>query len=471
MLGKYNSIYFLGIGGIGMSALARWFRHEGYTVAGYDRTETPLTKTLVQEGMQVQYVDSLDTIPEIVQENIASTLVVWTPAVPSDSVQLQYFREQGYALHKRAEVLGWLTQDFFTIAVAGTHGKTTTSSMIAHILQQSTRSCTAFIGGILKNYNSNMLLSTQAGKAQLMVVEADEYDKSFLHLSPKILVITSLDADHLDIYGSRTQMLETYAEFVLKLPADSVLILRKGLEKDLPIDQIKAKIITYGVSGEGATVEAHTFHKINERSTFTLSFGEGMGGTMPVSLQLHGQYNAENATAATIACRELVESSVMQASFESFLGAERRFQYWLKTDKAVLIDDYAHHPTEVNAFLTAVREVYPNRKITAIFQPHLYSRTRDFAGEFAHSFAQADELILLDIYPAREQPIAGITSEWLLQQIPIAKHLKAKATLAKQNLLAYLRTQAKLDVVLTIGAGDISNYLPEVATYLEKTFV
>jgi len=466
MLAKYKHIYFLGIGGIGMSALARWFCHEGYAVSGYDHTETALTLALVQEGMHVHYTDSVDTIPLAIQNDLASTLVVWTPALPADSEQLWYFREKACALHKRAEVLGWLTRDFFTIAVAGTHGKTTTSCMIAHILQQSPHSCTAFLGGIAQNYNSNMLLSKHAGENQLVVVEADEYDKSFLQLSPNILVITSLDADHLDIYGSRAQMLETYAEFVQKLAPDGLLIIRKGLENDLPMATIKAKVITYGLAGEGANVEAHGFHKTDGQARYSLSFGEQKEETIPITLQLHGQYNAENATAAGIACREFVALEVIQRNLATFLGAERRFQYWLRTEKKVLIDDYAHHPTEVKAFLTAVREVYPNRHITAIFQPHLYSRTRDFATAFAASFAQADELILLEIYPARELPIEGITAAWLLEQIPNTHYLKTKTTLSKQVLLAHLATRQDLDVVLTIGAGDVNNYLTAIKEIL-----
>jgi UDP-N-acetylmuramate--alanine ligase len=466
-MNKYQYIYFLGIGGIGMSALARWFNHEGYSVYGYDRTETALTQALVAEGMQVQYEDDVAQIPQEIMENQLLTLVVWTPAIPMDSAQLRFFKEKGYALHKRAEVLGWLTKDFFTIAVAGTHGKTTTSSMIAHILQQSPCSCTAFLGGILQNYQSNMLLSAHVGEKQIMVVEADEYDKSFLHLSPNVLVITSLDADHLDIYGSREQMLETYSTFTQKLTENDLLILRKGLEKDLPTNQIKAKILTYGQAGEGATVEARNLQKQQGLSTALLSFGEGKGGTLPVALQLHGKYNMENATAAAIACRDFTEMELIQKSLTTFLGAERRFQYWLKTEKAILIDDYAHHPTEVQAFLTAVREVYPHKKITAIFQPHLYSRTRDFAEGFAQCFGQADELILLDIYPARELPIEGITSDWLLAQIPLEQHLQEKTTIFKQNLLIYLASRPTLEVVLTIGAGDISNFLPAIKQMLE----
>lgn len=468
-IGKYQYIYFLGIGGIGMSALARWFKHEGFWVGGYDRTETALTQALVQESMLVQYDDTLEALPQEVQAGKDKTLVVWTPAIPADSVQLQYLQTNGYQLHKRAEVLGWLTRDYFTIAVAGTHGKTTTSSMIAHILQQSPRSCTAFLGGILQNYHSNMLLSAQTGENQIVVVEADEYDKSFLQLTPNILVITSLDADHLDIYGSREQMLETYKEFVLRLTPDDLLILRKGLEKDLPTAQIRAKILTYGQAGEGATVEAHNLHKKDGFSVATLSFGEGKGGLLPVALQLHGKYNLENATAAAIACRDFVDLDVIQDSLKTFLGAERRFQYWLKTDTAVLIDDYAHHPTEVQAFLTAVREVYPNKRITAIFQPHLYSRTRDFAPEFAQSFSQADELILLDIYPARELPLEGITSAWLLEQIPLEHHLKNKVAILKENLLMHLASRQDLEVVLTIGAGDVNTFLPALQELVGKS--
>ncbi len=463
---NYNYIYFLGIGGIGMSALARWFKREGYAVAGYDRTPTPLTTTLQEEGILVHYEDSLETIPAEVQQNVATSLIVWTPAMPSDSPQLQYFQTHNYPLHKRAEVLGWLTRGYFTIAVAGTHGKTTTSSMIAHILQQSPRSCTAFLGGIVQNYQSNMLLSAHAGKEQIVVVEADEYDKSFLQLAPNVLIITSLDADHLDIYGSRAQMLETYETFVLRLTETDTLILRKGLEKDLPTDRIKANIITYGQASEEAMVEIQDMQKIDGFSTATLSFGAGKGDILPVSLGLHGQYNMENAAAAVTACREFVEAGLIQQSLKSFLGAERRFQYWLKTPTKTLIDDYAHHPTEVKAFLTAVREVYPAQHITAIFQPHLYSRTRDFAEDFAQSFAQVDELILLDIYPARELPILGITSEWLLEQIPLEAHLKSKITLLKQNLLAYLQPRKDLEIVLTIGAGDVNNYLPALKELL-----
>jgi UDP-N-acetylmuramate--alanine ligase len=454
MLTNIKYVYFLGIGGIGMSALARWFKSEGYWVGGYDRTETDLTRRLATEGMDIHYADSIDLIPPVVANSpLEQTLIVWTPAVPVSHPEYQYLHEKGYAIHKRAEVLGWLTQDYFTIAVAGTHGKTTTSSMIAHILYNSPLSCTAFLGGILQNYDSNLLLSKYQGRQQLMVVEADEYDKSFLRLSPTITVVTSLDADHLDIYGDVSQMLATYHAFMHQIKAEGRLFAKKGL--DLHQQALKITSEDYAV-GEMADYAAQNIRI--EDGQFYFDWFNKQEKIENLTLRVPGYHNVENATVAIAVCRYLgVGESVIRESLASFSGAKRRFDYLYKSDKFVLIDDYAHHPTEVRAFLTSLRAMYPNRKITAIFQPHLYTRTRDFADDFAESLSLADELLLLEIYPARELPIEGITARIILEKVNIAH----KQIISKSELLAKFAEDTS-EIVATIGAGDISDLGAEI---------
>jgi UDP-N-acetylmuramate--alanine ligase len=459
-LDNIKNVYFLGIGGIGMSAIARWFLREGYWVGGYDRSKTELTQQLEQEGMAIHYQEDTALIPDIIlQSQITETLVIWTPAVPATHAEYLFLNSKGYLIQKRAEVLGWLTENYKTIAVAGTHGKTTTSSMIGHILQNSPLSCTAFLGGILQNYDSNLLLSSVEGRNQLMVVEADEYDRSFLHLSPWMAVVTSMDADHLDIYGDKSEMTASYQAFVAKIQAQGKLFAKKGL--DLVPSQVGVNLESY------STIEEADYQALNikiEGGNFYFDWKSAGELIENIALQVQGFHNVENATVAIAVCRALgVSAEVIKESLASFRGAKRRFEYYINSPDMVLIDDYAHHPAEVEAFLRSVKAIYPAKKITAIFQPHLYSRTRDFADEFAESLSLADELFLLDIYPAREVPIEGVSSQLILDKV----HIPQKKLISKHDLLELFHTRG-FEVVVMMGAGDIVDLIPEVKEILIK---
>jgi UDP-N-acetylmuramate--alanine ligase len=457
-----NHVYFLGIGGIGMSAIARWFMHEGMTVSGYDRTSSPLTQELIEEGMQISFEDTLSSIPSEIRESSSKSLIIWTPAIPKDSIQLAFLKENGYTLHKRSEILGMITRDFHTIAVAGTHGKTTTSSMIAHLLKSAGKPVTAFLGGITQNYQSNLILSDKKSKEKtLVVVEADEFDRSFLQLRPNEAVLTSADPDHLDIYGDETTILEGFRQFIHliekkgKLFIQSNALDRLGI-KSLP--SIPTKV--YGLRSSGiaaANIQART-------RSFTFDYHDGKTEIKGLELFIPGFHNVENALAAiAIVLGHKVTEDQIRQGLASFKGVKRRFEIHVNEPNLVFIDDYAHHPEEIKSCLSSVRSMFPGKKLTVIFQPHLFSRTKDFAKGFSESLSLADEVLLLDIYPARELPIPGVTSEMLLKDIETRK----KSVIQKEDLLDEL-TECKPEVLVTLGAGDIDRLVPMISKWMSS---
>ncbi|GAB3564488.1 UDP-N-acetylmuramate--L-alanine ligase [Spirosoma luteolum] len=464
-LDRFNYIYFLGIGGIGMSALARWFGINGYEVAGYDRTPSALTKALEAEGMAIHFDDDIARIPAHFRDNPDETLVIYTPAIPKTHTEYLYLIENGFTLQKRSQVLGLLAGQMKTVGVAGTHGKTTTSSMVAHILRDAGVNCAAFLGGITNNYGTNFLLNEPADdlRSVVCVVEADEFDRSFLTLHPQLAVVTSTDADHLDIYGAHEAVLESFGLFVGQLEPlpnsaePAVLFMKQGLAL---ADKTTADVQTYSLS-EGAyrsrnlRIEQATF-------VFDLVYPEGVITNIP--LLLPGFHNVENAVAAGAVALTLgVAPDAIRSALASYRGVRRRFEYVLKTDAAVLIDDYAHHPAEVEAFLKSVKALYPEQELTVIFQPHLFSRTRDFAEGFANSLSLADNVLLLDIYPARELPIEGVTSDLIFRDI----RSKKKQRCTKETVLAVV-AEAKPRLLVTVGAGDIDQLLPILKEQLQN---
>ena len=454
---NYELIYFVGIGGIGMSNLARYFMSQGKLVGGYDRVETPLTKALAAEGARIHYDDNLQLIPaDFLDKN--KTLVVYTPAVPASHSELTYFRDNDFTMMKRAQMLGEITKNSDAICIAGTHGKTTVSSMVAHLLRQSVIDCNAFLGGILKNYGTNLLLSE---KSNITVAEADEYDRSFHWLCPWIAVITSADPDHLDIYGTAEAYRESFEHFTSLIRPEGFLILKKGAPLTPKTDK-SVKVFTYSESegdfyaqniriGNGEIV----FDFVSPKQTIT-----------DIQLGVPVKINIENAVAAIAAAMlSGATPQEVRAAMKSFGGAKRRFDFWLKRDDIVFIDDYAHHPDELSASIQSIKMLYPHRKVTGVFQPHLYTRTRDFVGEFAQSLSLLDDVVLLDIYPAREEPIPGITSEIVFEKITSPQ----KTLLNKEQLLGFL-AEKPLDVLVTFGAGDIDKLLPELKEMLENRF-
>ncbi len=459
MLQIYKNIYFLGIGGIGMSALARWFLANGYNVAGYDSTVTTLTQQLTQEGANIHYVDDIALIPNVFKENMYETLIVYTPAIPQEHKEWHFFKENHFVIQKRAQVLGIISQNHFTIAVAGTHGKTTTSSFIAHILKHANKNVTAFLGGITKNYDTNLLLSNVSPKETLFVVEADEYDKSFLQLSPDITVITSIDADHLDIYENAENVANTYESFAKKTKPKGKLFLHKSINFDIPVHTAKYHL--------DKKTDFYAENIKIENGFFVFDFISPKQKIENIVLSVVGFHNIENAIVALAVCEHLgLSVEELKNGVSTFLGAKRRFDFWERDEnKTILIDDYAHHPTEITAFLTSVRALFPQKKITIVFQPHLYTRTRDFMEEFAKSLSLADEVLLLPIYPARELPIEGITSDILLEKIKVSQ----KQVMDRNNIIAYLKTQMKnninnknVNLICTIGAGNVDSILEEL---------
>ncbi|WP_338872719.1 UDP-N-acetylmuramate--L-alanine ligase [Spirosoma sp. SC4-14] len=457
-LDQFKYVYFLGIGGIGMSALARWFRVNGYEVAGYDKTPTALTSALQAEGMAIHFVEDVEQIPTAFRENRDKTLVIYTPAVPRTHQEYIYLTENGFVLQKRSQVLGLLAGQMKTVGVAGTHGKTTTSSMVAHILRHSGVNCAAFLGGITNNYGTNFLLNEPADELRsvVCVVEADEFDRSFLTLFPNLAIVTSTDADHLDIYGAHEAVLESFARFVSQIEPEGTLFMKQGL---LLADKTKAQVQEYSLQ-EG---DYHGQNIRVENAVFKFDLVYPGGIINDIELIVPGFHNVENAIAAgAVALKLGVGAEAIRAALNSYTGVRRRFEYVLKTDDAILIDDYAHHPAEVKAFLTSVKALYPDREVTAIFQPHLFSRTRDFAEGFAESLSIADNVILLDIYPARELPIEGVSSELIFRDI----RSKKKQQSTKAELLDVVR-ETKPSLLVTIGAGDIDQLLPALKSVLK----
>ncbi len=455
-MNKYNRYYFLGIGGIGMSALARYFKAKGFEVAGYDRTETKLTADLTAEGIEINYNEEVNFIPENYLD-INNTLVIVPPAIPDNHPQLQYFRENNYNIQKRAQVLGDITRESKGICVAGTHGKTTTSTIAAHLLYQSQVTCNAFLGGISNNYNTNLLLSKDSN---FVVIEADEYDRSFHQLSPYMAVITSADADHLDIYDTPEAFRESFEHFTSLIRHGGALIMRKGISIE-PKLQKGVKLYTYSMN-DGGDFRAENIRFTKDEIHF--DFVTPTDRINDVRLGIPVMINVENSVAAmTLAWLNGVTAEELRVGISSFSGIYRRFNIVYKSDKVVYMDDYAHHPSELNASISSIKALYPDRKITGIFQPHLYTRTRDFAPEFAAALSQLDELILLDIYPARELPIEGVSSEIILRDVK----LEAKTLCSKENLLSLLKDR-QLDVLVTFGAGDIDKMVPLIKKQLKE---
>ena len=436
----FKRAYFVGIGGIGMSALARYFKRQGWPVAGYDKTPSDLTESLENEGIDVHFTDLGIDIPKEFKAK-EDTLVVYTPAIPKDHGELNYFKDNGFHLLKRSEVLGLLTCSSLGLGVAGTHGKTTTSALLAHILDSSELKCSAFLGGIASNFDSNLVLSTTS---KYTVVEADEFDRSFLALRPFASIITSVDPDHLDIYGDADYFREGFQRYADLICQDGFLVLKEGL----PITP-KVRTITYAVGSQSADVSVENMRF--DDGFFVFDVRVGKDKWQGVTLGIPGIHNAENAAACIAMSLELgLNETQIRDSIASFKGVKRRFEYHIRNTHVVYIDDYAHHPTEIHSFISSVRLMYPHRRIVGAFQPHLFSRTRDFFEAFAHELSALDELVLLPIYPARELPIEGVNSERLLAEIELSK----KQLLTAQETLEYLSKQRDC-VILTMGAGDI----------------
>lgn len=435
-LTNIKQVYLIGIGGIGMSGLARYFYQKGYFVSGYDKTSTHLTQALEQEGIAIWYKDEASLIPSQFQVKDAESLIIYTPAIPKNSVVFNHFLNGGFDIQKRSQVLGILSKDAFTVAVAGTHGKTTTSCLIAHLLQVGGVNCSAFLGGISTNYNTNLLI----GESNVMVLEADEYDRSFLTLHPNIAVVTSMDADHLDIYGAEEQLHESFKLFTNQVKENGKLIYREGL----PL----GKGTTYGIS---TSAQAKALNVRIENRKFYFDFKNEFTYLENLELGLPGQHNIENAVSAIEVALALdINPDLIREGLTSFKGVKRRFEYQVQTENHVYIDDYAHHPEELKACFKAVRSLYPDKKMTVVFQPHLFSRTRDFLDNFADVLSTADELFLLEIYPARELPIEGVTSSVLAQKIE-----GASVTVCNHQSALSLIKNKQPELLLTVGAGDI----------------
>jgi UDP-N-acetylmuramate--alanine ligase len=454
---QLKSVYFLGIGGIGMSALARYFNIRGMKISGYDRTSTPLTDQLKKEGMNIHFREDISLIPEDID------LVVYTPALPASHKELNYFIRKKLPLKKRAEVLGMISGKGKTVAVAGTHGKTTTATLVAHILNVAGVDMMAFLGGISKNYGSNFITSSihqLINSSTFIVVEADEFDKSFLQLHPSVAVITSADADHLDIYGSLDDMENTYREFTGKIEPGGDLIIKKGVNI-APLNSAKTTVLSYDVESDADYFAKHL--KVNN-GTYFFELHTPAGNIKDLTVGIPGRFNLENAIAAlSVADRLGISEEVMRDSLKSFRGVQRRFDFHCQRPDFVYMDDYAHHPEELKACIGAVKEVYPDKKITGVFQPHLFSRTRDFADAFARSLEMLDEIILLDVYPAREKPIKGVDSAMLLDKI----RAENKTLCTKENLVEELILRNP-EVLLTLGAGDIDQLVYPIINAFEK---
>ncbi len=451
-------VYFIGIGGIGMSALARYFKKLDKFVAGYDRTQTPLTLQLEKEGIDIHYSDNINSIPVQFRENKKGTLIVFTPAVPADHMEYQFFIQNGYEIVKRAQALGVVAKTKKVVAIAGTHGKTSTTSMLAYLLSSSRGGCDAFLGGVSKNFGSNLVLADRG--SNLLVVEADEFDRSFLQLHPHLAIITSVDADHLDIYETHEKVLDAYKAFASQIEEGGFLVIKKNLELK-PILRTGVQTFTYSIADEADF--CLTDLKISN-GHYLIAVKTPEGVISNLSLGIPGLYNVENALAVIAAAFILgVSNDELRSGLEGFNGVTRRFDVRFRGSKTIYIDDYAHHPEEIKATINSVRAFYPGRKITGIFQPHLYSRTRDFAPEFAKSLDLLDQVILLDIYPAREKPIPGINSGLILS---LMKN-QNKQLLSNNQMLEFIWRNDN-DILLTMGAGDIDKQVVNIVKILSE---
>jgi UDP-N-acetylmuramate--alanine ligase len=455
---KQNRIYFIGIGGIGMSALARYFRSMGNDVAGYDRVKTDLCEELEHEGMAIHYEDNISLIPDKFKElsQKENILIVITPAVPNNHSELEWYRSNGFTIKKRAEILGQISENYQTVAVAGTHGKTSISSCIAHIFKTSSYDCNAFLGGITKNYNTNYLYSETSKYA---IVEADEYDRSFLQLKPEAAIITAVDADHLDVYENKSNVSIAFNDFAKKIKSGGKLLIKK--ETGFIPNNISAQTASYSIREKA---DCYISELLLTNGKFTFNLYTPWGTIEKITPGVSGKYNVENCVAAASMCLWMgIDAETIKSGLASFLGVKRRFDIQDSTNQHVYIDDYAHHPEELKAFISSVKEVYPNKKITGIFQPHLYSRTRDFAESFGSSLSLLDELLLLDIYPAREEPISGISSKTIFDFV----NLTQKQIVKKEQLLNVIEIQ-KPEVLLTMGAGDIDQMVEPIKKLMNQ---
>ena len=449
-MSEYSKIYFIGIGGIGMSAIARYYKFKGYPVAGYDKTPTALTHALEKEGINVHYTDDPDYIPK----DVASTLVIYTPAIPEDLQELCYVREHGYTLVKRSRMLGELAEGQTCLAVAGTHGKTTTSTLVAHILTECGEGCSAFLGGISKNYGTNLLTSHRP----VLVAEADEFDRSFLQLHPAIAAITSMDADHLDIYGTLEEYRKAFKKFASQV--SRTLIVKQGL--DITPEDTKARILHYSYDDPVADYHA-VGARPDELGHYIFDLVHPRGVLEGIRCGVPGWVNVENSVAAAAICLSYgISPEAVKEAIGSYAGVQRRLDVHVASPGVTYIDDYAHHPEELHSAISSIRAMYPGRKLTAVFQPHLYSRTRDFADEFAAALSLADKVVLLDIYPAREEPIPGVTSEMIFDKVTAPE----KVLLRKEELMEYLEKEP-VDVLATFGAGNIDRFIGPITEMLE----
>lgn len=445
-----KNVYFIGIGGIGMSAIARYYNIKAYKVSGYDRTPSELTRALESEGIEVHYEDNIAFIPK----DPENTLVVYTPAIPHDMGELVYVQEHGYRVIKRSRILGEIAEGQRCMAVAGTHGKTTTSTLVAHIFTDSKEGCSAFLGGISKNYNTNLLVSHN----NAFVAEADEFDRSFLQLHPEIAVITSMDADHLDIYNDLSHLQEAFREFASQV--SGTVIIKKGLP--ITADDTKAEIMTYAYNDTEADFHAENISG-DECGRFTFDLVYPGGTIRDCTVGVPGWVNVENAVAASaIALRYGLAPEQIRHALANYAGVKRRFDIHVNRPGCAYIDDYAHHPNEISAAISSIRNIFPGRRLTAIFQPHLYTRTRDFADEFAAALSKVDRLILLDIYPAREEPLPGVTSEIIFDKVTIGDKLLIK----KEQLMDTLKEEP-VDVLISFGAGNIDRFIEPITEMLD----
>ncbi|MBR5034897.1 MAG: UDP-N-acetylmuramate--L-alanine ligase [Bacteroidales bacterium] len=448
----YDNYYFIGIGGIGMSALARYFKYIGKNVSGYDRTPSHLTAELESEGIQVHYEDR----PDLVPINVEKTFVIYTPAIPADLGEMEYVREKGYSMCKRSRALGEIAGGKECLAVSGTHGKTTTSTLLAHIFKSATEEgCTAFLGGISKNYHTNLLMS----RSSVLVAEADEFDRSFLQLHPQIAIVTSIDADHLDIYGTHEEVKEAFRMFAGQVAADGYVVAKVGA--DLHTEGIKARLLRYSFDKPCDFYASDI--KLQEGGYFSFTLNHPGGKLTGCTVGVPGWVNVENAVAASAAALLYgVNPDQIRQALATFCGVERRFDIHVNTPKVAYIDDYAHHPREIASAISSMREIFAGRHLCGIFQPHLYTRTRDFADDFAAALSGLDSLIMLPIYPARELPIEGVNSEMILDKVTI----KDKMLVEKADLMETIKNR-KIDCLVTFGAGDIDRFIPKIEEYLK----
>lgn len=447
---ELKRVYFIGAGGIGMSALARFFREQGAVVNGYDRTETDLTKKLTGEGIGIHYTDDVTLIDK------EAELVVYTPAIPKDHKELNWYRDNNYPVYKRSDVLQWISESYFAITVAGTHGKTTISTMIAYLLRETQTGCNAFLGGVSVNYDSNYWSSANP----VAVIEADEYDRSFLKLSPDVAVLTAMDADHLDIYGTVEELEAAFIRYTKNIKPGGTLVVKHGLHRGSELKA--ANIITYSLQNDAADVYAANIVQKDGGYVFDIVAKDWR--IEKIHLPIGGMHNVENAVAATTAVKMLkVDNEKIKNAFPGFKGIKRRFEYVVKNDKVVYIDDYAHHPEELAALIKSAKHLFPGKRCVTVFQPHLFSRTRDLADGFAHSLDMADEVLLLDIYPARELPIEGVTTQMIADRMGNPAH----TILSKEGLLEYVK-QAPLELFITSGAGDIDKLVKPIKEILES---